>query len=276
MTETETEPPIILAASDLSARSDRAVERAIALADALHGVAVLCHVVAPEAADADDPERLRQRVRAALPDPGADIEIMLASGPVPEAIARQAAAIGPQLIVAGVARYNSLGDYFTGTTVDHLVHHARAPVLVVKQRAHRRYDRVLVAVDFSECSAAALVQATRLFPTAELHLVHAYHVPYEGWQKSDYIKDATRSEQEGLLSDFLDRAGLSEDQRSRIATHLEYGDVAEAVRRAIAQTDPALLVMGTHGRGALAHAAMGSIASSLLRWVDCDCLLVKG
>lgn len=272
----EKEPPIILAATDLSARSDRAVERALALAEALHGTPVLYHVVERRSPHAGKPEDIEDAVRATLPDPAADVEILLGEGPVPEAIARQAEAVRPLLIIVGVARYNSLGDYFTGTAVDHLVRHARVPVLVVKQRAHRAYDRVLVAVDFSDHSVTALNRAAQLFPDAELHVVHGYHVPYEGWQKSDYIKEATQIEQEGLFKEFLARVDLPEEQRSRMRSHLEYGDVGEAVRRSIAKTDPALLVLGTHGRGPVAHAAMGSIASSLLRWVECDTLLVKG
>src|SRR3546814_4410211 len=79
------------------------------------------------------------------------------------------------LIVTGVARYNSIGDYLLGTVVDHIVRRAQAPVLVGRRRPAHPYRRIVVATDLSDCSRAALLSAARLFPGADFTLVHAFH-----------------------------------------------------------------------------------------------------
>src|SRR3546814_4312648 len=78
------------------------------------------------------------------------------------------------LIVTGVARYNSIGDYFLGPAVDHIIRNAAQPVLVVRRRVTGAYDRLLVATDLSDCSREAFLaaaaldrQSTRLHPRHE-------------------------------------------------------------------------------------------------------------
>ena len=56
------------------------------------------------------------------------------------------------LIVTGVARYNSIGDILLGGPVDQLIRNAPVPVLVVKRRPQEAYKNILIATDFSECS----------------------------------------------------------------------------------------------------------------------------
>ena len=53
-----------------------------------------------------------------------------------------------------------------GTTAERLLRTTRRPLLVVKQKAHERYRRVLVPVDFSPSSAQALALARRVAPDA--------------------------------------------------------------------------------------------------------------
>jgi len=53
-------------------------------------------------------------------------------------------------------------------------------MLIVKRRPARRYERVLVALDFSRASENALRATLRLTPQAMLVAVHAYDVPFEG------------------------------------------------------------------------------------------------
>jgi nucleotide-binding universal stress UspA family protein len=39
--------------------------------------------------------------------------------------------------------------------------------------------------------------------------------------------------------------------------------------------DVDIIVMGTHGRGALAHLVMGSVAERVVRWAPCPVLTVR-
>lgn len=264
----------ILIATDLSARSDRAVDRALSLAKELGITPIVCHVVAPESAHALTQGKLREAVRSVLPDPDADIDIILPSGSAPETIAKVADELNPLLIVMGVARYNSIGDYFLGTAVDHVVRRSKAPVLIVKHRPHKPYRRILCAVDFSTHSAKALLAALRLFPQAKVIATHAYHVPFESWNKADYVREEVAATALRDLEAFLKDQPISDENRERLEYRTEYGDVGSALKKEMDSEEFDLVVFGAHGMGGLRHATIGSVASSLIQCVVPDTLVV--
>ena len=264
----------ILVATDLSARSDRAIDRALSLAKALGAKPTVCHVVAPEGAHALDQGKLREMVRSVLPDPNADIDIVLPSGSAPETIAKVADELNPLFIVMGVARYNSVGDYFLGTAVDHVVRRAKVPVLIVKQRPHKPYRRILSAVDFSAHSAKALLAALRLFPQAQVIALHAYHVPFESWNKADYVREEVAATALKDLEAFLRDLSISDQDWERLEYRTGYGDVGSVLKNATDSEEIDLAVFGTHGMGGFRHATLGSVASSLLQCVVPDTLVV--
>lgn len=265
----------VLVATDLAARTDRAVDRAVALAAEWQVRLTVVHVVEPGSVAERGKAAAIRAVRAVLPDPEADVDIMLPGGSAPDAITEAARESGCGIIVTGVARLNSAGDYLLGTAVDHIVRHARVPVLVVKQRAHGPYRRLLVATDLSDCSRAALLRAFALFPQAELHLVHAYHVPYEAWLGSDQVQKETREQAQQEVDAFLAHEDVGEALRGRVQVRLGYGETGPVLAKAITETGVDLVVLGTHGRSGFIHAAIGSMAESLLRWVNVDTLMVR-
>ena len=221
----------------------------------------------------DDPA-MRERVAATLPE-AAEAGIVLASGSVPETLARTAQERGSALLVTGVARYNSLGDYLLGTAVDHVVRTAQIPVLVVKQRVRGPYETLLVASDLSTCSRKALATAGEFFPEATLHLVHAYHVPFEGWLKSEQVANEARDEAQGELDAFLKDPALPEAIRARVRVRIGYGETAAVMAKALRETGADLVVLGTHGKSGFTRATMGSNAESILSWAPVDTLMVR-
>ncbi len=133
----------ILVATDLNARSDRAVDRATDLAEEWGVRLIVLHALEPGSRLEARPELAAQAIRAALPDPDAEVDVIPATGPAPAMILDAAASADCGLIVTGAARFNHVGDFLIGTAVDHVVRHASAPVLVVKQRPHGPYTLVL-------------------------------------------------------------------------------------------------------------------------------------
>lgn len=264
----------ILVATDLNARSDRAIDRALFLAEILGTRTTVCHAVAPESMQALDQSKLREMVRSVLPDPDADVDIVLPSGPAPETIAKVASELNPLFIVMGVGRYNSVGDYFLGTTVDHVVRRASVPVLIVKHRPHKPYWRILCAVDFSAHSAKALLAALRLFPQARVIVIHAYHVPFESWNKADYVREEVAANALRELEAFLNDQPISATDRKRLEYRTGYGDVSSALKKEMDSEEFDLVVFGTHGMSGFRYATLGSVASSLLQWVVPDTLVV--
>jgi nucleotide-binding universal stress UspA family protein len=257
----------ILVATDLTSRSDRAVDRALELGREWNADVHVVHAI-----ERDAPTTALD-VRRVLPDPGAKASVSLPYGPAPKAITDTARELNADLLVTGVARYNDLGDYLLGTAVDHVVRHAAAPVLVVKQRVHGPYQRLLVASDFSKGAKAALLGAAALFPEARLHLVHAYHVPFESRIKSDDIREIARSEAQQQLDALL--AELPEDLRGRVEPHLAAGEPGIVLDEVAGDVWPDLVVIGARGVSGLVQAALGSVASSLLQRIAADTLVVK-
>src|SRR3546814_12202071 len=68
-----------------------------------------------------------------------------------------------------------------GITVNHLARKTTVPLLIVRDRPFRPYDRLLVATDFSPSARVALETCISFFPAASITLFHAYVVPFAGY-----------------------------------------------------------------------------------------------
>lgn len=262
----------ILFASDLSARSDRALDRSVMLAKDMNGSVTLLHVLDKSAAQHETDDVIAQ-IRADLPASAAHVDIQVERGSPPKEIA--AAAADCDMIVTGVARHTSLGDITLGTAVDYIVRRATVPVLVVKKRPLSQYQRLVVATDFSDCSRNAVCTAAALFPDAKLHLVHAYAIPYSGWLKSDQVEREIREEAEESMEKFLADPALKDGIAARLHPHIGFGHIETFVYRAIREHNAELLVLGTHGHSGFIQATIGSNATTMLTGAPSDVLMVR-
>ena len=263
----------ILVATDLTARADRPFARAKLLADVWNADRTLLFVNSPKKeVDIEKVEAVLRR------NYGADAEgcnLAINYGKPPEVIADTASQLGSDLIIVGAARHNNISDFFLGTAVDHLVHHAEAPVLIVKERPRENYARILVATDFSEFSAHALRAALGFFPDAKIELVHNYHIAYEAWLKSDGVATEMQSDAEKELDDFMTRLNLSEKDAARVTPRLVEGNLHQSIFNMLDTGDFDLLVLGTHGRSGFVMATIGSRASEMMGWSPVDVLMVN-
>jgi nucleotide-binding universal stress UspA family protein len=265
----------IAVTTDLSAGSDRAVERAILLANLWNVRLKLVHAIEPGSKLDGDATRAEAAVRSVLPDSATGVDILLPRGSAENAIIDAAKESGCGLIITGAAHLNSLGDHFTGTTVDKIVRHSADPVLVVKQPVHGHYKTALVASDFSGCSREALLTAAAVFPDIDIHLFHAYHVPYEGWLKSDVSREDIKIIAQREMDEFLNDPAIPDMVRKRISPHLGCGEIATALGEAVDAVGADLVVVGTHGRSGFKYAIIGSVAEELLSFVTPDTLMVR-
>ncbi len=80
----------ILVATDLSARTDRAVDRATMLASEASVHLIVCHVVESGSRLAGNAALANAAVEAVLPETEADIEILIMEGSAPSVILEQA------------------------------------------------------------------------------------------------------------------------------------------------------------------------------------------
>lgn len=285
-------PRRILLATDLGARSDRALDRAVLLAT--HWGAELLAVHALESVDtrfSGMPERDLPSWRRG-PEPlqmakdslardlhGAQMPItaLVEEGDPASVILRAAEAHGCDLIVTGVARDEVLGRFLLGTTVDTLLRNTGVPVLVVRQRARRPYGSIVVAADTSDASRAALDKTVELFPELGFRVFHAYQPPLGGMlsDPTDYRAAFGRMAKQELVDFVAAFAAQKGLPRGRVLDVLvERGDPAVLIRQYLHAFHADLVVLGTRGRGAVMEFLVGSTAKAMLGGIDCDALLV--
>lgn len=263
----------VLVATDLTARSDRPLDRAALLAKQIGASVTVAHVVEGPGFDRERDEEILHAVRDALPPSLAEATVISDHGAAPKVLAALAADQGADLIVTGAGRYNGLSDFFLGTAVDHLVRHAEQPVLVVKRRADAPYRSILVATDYSEGAQQAFQTALRLFPDARFEIVNAYSVPFEARMPSADVAEAAREEAEAEMAAFVKRAAPA--RPDAIHSLVLKGDVETVVEQRVRRDAPDLVVIGSHGRSGLVQATLGSQASTLLKRLPCDVLVVR-
>ena len=169
-------PRRLLLATDLSARSDRALDRAVQLAREWHAdMTAMTVVETPERPDplavpawppVEDHDSRRRRAQKQLERDarslGVPARIHIAHGAAAPAIEQSAAAEDADLIVTGMARNEPFGRFLLGSTVEQLTRRASQPVLVVRNRVHGKYRRIT---------------AVRFFAGRNMILYHAHHVP---------------------------------------------------------------------------------------------------
>ena len=143
-----------------------------------------------------------------------------------------------------------------------------------------RIERVLCAVDFSEPSQEAArfaVDVARQYG-AELTLLHVYAVP--GYAYPEGVMVAAPDVMTDVLAE-IDRSleVWKKEAQARgalnVRTATRQGAAASEIVRYAEEQDIDLIVVGTHGRGGLAHVLLGSVAEKVVRRAPCPVLTVR-
>ncbi len=277
----------LLVATDLSPRSDRALNRALALSDESKAQLVVLHVV-DEELPSSVADRIKEEAEAAIDDQLNTYPVLkrdniirkIVFGSGFKDILKEAEQIEAGLIVMGTHRDRALGTIFLGTTVERVIRRGNHPVLVVKDRMKGPYRRVLVGIDFSVYSRRAVEFSLKFVPHGEIFLVHAFDVPFKGFLSGrSTLNEVSKKHQEQMevmleeeMQAFLTSLPSPPTNIKRIMLE---GTVREVVSGQVNKLRPDLLVVGTHGRTGVAHALLGSVAEDLLRDPPCDILAVK-
>jgi len=275
----------ITLATDLTARSDRAFERAVSLARRWNARLLIVHAVEERTSMTDQPSWRRgadpieaARLKLQFEYPGwesVDTSLDVRKGTPEEVVLAAAAREGTDLIVTGIAREDYYGRDELGALVPALARRANAPVLVVKKRTHGEPRRVVVASDLSDTSHAALTLALGLFGPARLALFNAFDIPYRGLagDKAELERTMRPSVIEECRNLLTDTAGPSAAAQVEIIAEL--GAPAPILAKLVADRDVDLVVTGTYGRSELLGAFLGSTALEIMAQVSCDVLVAR-
>ena len=147
---------------------------------------------------------------------------------------------------------------------------------------------ILVPVDFSSCSEAALLFAAHFAACAQapLLVLHVVHEPGSDpgfYQRGRHPGSALTRPLEDIagdmLADFLAELGRHDSIREALAnarTRLVSGLPARRIQEVALREDAALIVMGSHGRTALSRLAVGSVAAEVAQHSPVPVTVVKG
>lgn len=262
----------IIAATDFKPRADRAIDRAIALGQQLGRNVTLFHARNLPVGKSGEAHGLDAKLAEVLPAGDHEIDFAYEFGNVPQVIAEFAEKELATLLLVGVARHNSFGDYVLGTAVDVIVRNTSRPVLVVKKRPQGDYSKIAIATDFSLPSRAAAIWAAEMFPEAKLFVHHAFTIPYGAWNKAEYVRREITEYTEHEMRSFL--RSLPEDVQSRVTSSIEEMPLVESVNALIEREAIDLVVIGSHGETGFRHATIGSQANVLLSSTSADTVII--
>ncbi|MEO8626493.1 MAG: universal stress protein [Betaproteobacteria bacterium] len=242
--------------------------------DALRGM-FLAHLAA-EAALIDDVRSMLSELGANISsDTGVAANARVSIGNVLDDIL--AASEQADMTVLGARGLNPLRDSIIGTTAERLLRKIRRPVLVVKRESHGTYNNVLVPVDLSEYSASALNLALTVAPTAQITLVHAFDLPFEGKLRmagvshSEIERNRAHAQQQALSQ----IRSLTENVHGNMRRFADVVDQADPRRLIVAREKTLraeLIVLAKHG-SMVEDFFVGSVTRHVLSYSQCDVLV---
>jgi len=264
---------------------------------------VLLHVIHPESLYTDldwgvvfNAELIEREARrrfdaytAHLASQGIASKIRIGAGRVPSEIIKAATDEKVSLIVAGRQKRGILGELFVGSTTPGIVRKSDVPVLVAKYHTVREiageiretfctdmFRKILYPTDWSECAehAKRYLPPLRQVGASEIVVVHVIEHPFS---ETEYTSNALLSE---LRNEGERKLKALEEELVELGFHvkvflLEGGRTYRNITELASQEDVSMIVMGSHGRGAVAEALWGSVCQRVAEYSEKPVLIVK-
>ncbi|GII76711.1 hypothetical protein Sru01_16930 [Sphaerisporangium rufum] len=180
------------------------------------------------------------------------------------------------VLVVGSRGLGGFTGALVGSVSGHVAGRARGAVVVVREGAEPRRGEVVAGVDDSaECDPALVfaLEEARL-RGAVLRAVHAWQPPVHVYAPAiAYDMDEIRQAQHDVVRERLARLA----PRYPEVTVVEDVRCAHPVDALVKAADGAeLLVVGSHGRGAVGSALLGSVSRSVLHHAAVPTAVVRG
>jgi nucleotide-binding universal stress UspA family protein len=218
--------------------------------------------------------QILHKAQAIAANEGATASTKLLEGRPEYALVRHAQDVGADAIVVGTRGKSGVERFFLGSTAEGVLRLAEIPVFVAhgaSLMAPRTFERIVVAIDNSDPSDAAIEFATTL-ACAEGSRLSFCHVIDEDtlYEEAANYEGATYP----VLHQWLNEANILS---SAAAQHAEGAGIS-GVESAVLTGNPVmeilgftsaeradLIVIGAHGRRGVRHLVMGSVAQAVVR-----------
>jgi nucleotide-binding universal stress UspA family protein len=287
----------IVVGTDFSAEADRAVQRAASISKQLGAELHLIHVVHP--LDLYVGSELSfsfqthyQQVQQELIKTQLDIlacklreqfnitvQTATRIGRAHAEIANYANSAMAGLIVAGAQGEHSLFEKLLGSTSARLLHIAKCPILIVKNKntVVPAYQQVIAAVNFSAGAAKVPVLARTIAPKAHIEALLIFdtaqetHMHKAGMNESLLQQYRTQAliDVDNKLNTIINEKILGEQVSRRIMSGYPPETICEHAKAQHAD----LIVIGKHEKNHLEDFLLGSVSKGVAYAAECDVLV---
>jgi nucleotide-binding universal stress UspA family protein len=185
---------------------------------------------------------------------------------------RRASELDASLVVIGIGRHRPMDRLLGGETTLRVIRHTCCPVLAVSGELQRRPRSVVVATDFSPQSMHAARTALPLLASgATLHVVHVWQPTITDDPQVHGIEKMYSRTITARLVRFV--ADLRTPAGASVRTEVREGRGATELIAYANEHRADLIVAARRGPDTIAHAFVGSVATSLLRGATCSVLV---
>lgn len=289
----------ILVPTDFSNESVKAVRYGVALSQQFEGVLWLLHVIEPAPAFAGfegipsvmDQEHEAAKAEAQMAEfaakhipPGVAVTSIVRHGSTVGEISALAKARDLDLVLISTHGRTGFSRAVYGSMAERILHHAPCPILIVREDENEFVEdspaleihlhRILVPLDFTECSRKALKYAEALAWkfNATLHCVHLLEpekplivVETESFRKAG--EDGAGAKMAAELKAI--------DPALHVETTIQPGDPHCKIVELAGERQINLIILGEHSRSGTRRFLMGSTIDEVLKHARCPTLVVR-
>jgi nucleotide-binding universal stress UspA family protein len=196
------------------------------------------------------------------------------------------------LVVMGTHGRTGFEHVLIGSTAERVVRGAACPVVTVRKAekpagggsqtaagtgSGKGLEKLLVAVDFSDCGRSAVEYAVQLadrFGSAVtlLHVAEPVAYGLDFTLGHALTGQAFRKECEASMAEL---AGLFSGRGLSARHEVLSGLPKDVIQRVAQEQGSDAIVMGTHGRRGWSHIRFGSVAEAVIRYADCPVFTVR-
>jgi len=193
------------------------------------------------------------------------------------------------LVIITAEEMKGIHAHLFGTTSMHLMRKCPCPVWVVKRTQTRTYARILAAIDPSAYDPQRdslnplimqLASSMARKETADLHIIHAWHLYGEHYVKNigmteEQVREAKLHEKKRhkqRFDDVLEKVNFTD---LKPYLHLVEGHAFECIPELVMEQGIDLLIMGSVCRTGISGFLIGNTAEEVLNQIDCSVLVLK-
>lgn len=202
---------------------------------------------------------------------GARWPIEVVTGDPAATIAGAAQRLGASMVIMGLGGHGVFDRLLGDEMVLRVLRLGTIPVLAVSPGYTGLPKRALAGMDFSSSAARAVSLATQIMsPKGKLTLAHVIS------RDSDPLNSTARNAgHNGGVGRALDRviAEVGFGEVASVERKVLRGDPSKELLHLMAETEPDLIVAGSHGHNFLSRLLLGSVSTRLVRSAHCSVLV---